>query len=439
MLAQAEADGATSSYRKLAPTYATVARRPSDSDMTNTVIESTLDRDVAEPTARREGEVEISVVIPCLNEADTVATCVKRAWEGLRKTGASAEVIVADNGSTDNSQNLARGAGAIVVPVPQRGYGSALMGGIAAARGRYVVMGDADGQIDFHEIPSFVEKLREGYDLVQGCRLPAGGGRIMPGGMKPLHRYLGNPMFSLLARLWFRAKLTDVYCGYRAFRKSFQQSLDQRCTGMEFATEMIIKASLRPSKIAEVPVTLHPDGRTAHGPHLRTFRDGWRTLRFYLMFSPRWLFLLPGALLIFVGLLGYLLALPAVPVGRGAFDVHTLLFASLAILCGTQAVLFAVFAKMFAISEGLLPEDPRFTRLYRFVTLERGLALGAAAMLLGLAFLIGVVVYWGTIDFAPLDYPKTLRWVIPGVTLTALGFQAILSSFFLSILAMRRK
>jgi glycosyltransferase involved in cell wall biosynthesis len=386
-----------------------------------------------------EDQIEVSVVIPCLNEAETVERCVQKAWEGLRQSGAIGEVIVADNGSTDGSRELARGAGATVVPVPQRGYGSALMGGIAAARGRYVIMGDADAQIDFHEIPLFVHKLRQGYDVVQGCRLPAGGGRIMPGGMKTLHRYIGNPMFSGLARLWFGAKMTDVYCGYRAFRKSFQQELNQRCTGMEFATEMIIKASLRSASIAEVPVTLYPDGRKAHGPHLRTFRDGWRTLRFYLMFSPRWLFLVPGALLILVGIVGYALALPAVPVGRGTFDVHTLLFASLAIICGVQSVLFAVFAKIFAVGEGLLPEDPRLTRLYRVITLEKGLLLGAVAMVIGLACLVGVVVYWGRIDFAPLDYPTTLRWVIPGVTLTALGFQAILSSFLMSILGMRRK
>src|SRR5688572_6627566 len=384
-------------------------------------------------------EIEVSVVMPCLNEADTIMLCVENASAALRRCGVSGEVIVADNGSIDGSQELARRAGATVVPVPQRGYGSALMGGISAARGRYVIMGDADAQIDYHEVPEFVAKLRQGYDLVQGCRLPAGGGRIMPGGMKTLHRYIGNPMFSMLARLWFGAKLTDVYCGYRAFRKSFQQGLDQRCTGMEFATEMIIKASLRSANIAEVPVTLHPDGRKAHGPHLRTFRDGWRTLRFYLMFSPRWLFLLPGALLIVIGLLGYALALPAVPVGRGTFDVHTLLFASLSIVCGVQSVLFAVFAKIFAISEGLLPEDGRLNRLFRVLTLEKGLLLGAAAMIAGLACLVGVVIYWGTIDFAPLDYPKTLRWVIPGVTLTALGFQTILSSFFISILGMRRK
>jgi hypothetical protein len=208
---------------------------------------------------------------------------------------------------------------------------------------------------------------------------------------------------------------------------------------MEFATEMIIKASLRSATITEIPITLYPDGRIAHGAHLRTFRDGWRTLRFYLMFSPRWLFLYPGAALILLGLIGYALALPAVPVGRGAFDIHTLLFASLSVICGVQSVLFALFAKIFAISEALLPEDPRLTRLFTVLTLEKGLVLGTVGTVAGVACLIGVVIYWGTIDFAPLDYPRTLRWVIPGVTLTTLGFQTILSSSFVSLLSMRRK
>jgi glycosyltransferase involved in cell wall biosynthesis len=405
--------------------------------MTTAVI-SAVERET-NPTLPLGDDIEVSIVMPCLNEADTITFCVERALEALTRAGVSGEVVVADNGSTDGSQELACLAGARVVHVEQRGYGSALMGGIAAARGEYVIMGDADAQIHYQEVPDFIARLRHGFDLVQGCRLPSGGGHIMPGGMKPLHRYIGNPLFSLLARVWFGAKLSDVYCGYRAFRKSFQQELNQRCTGMEFATEMIIKATLRSARIAEIPVTLYPDGRTAHGAHLRTFRDGWRTLRFYLMFSPRWLFLLPGAALILLGLIGYGLALPAVPVGRGAFDVHTLLFASLAIVCGVQSVLFALFAKIFAISEGLLPEDARLNRLFRVLTLEKGLALGAAAMFAGIACLVGVIIYWGTIDFAPLDYPRTLRWVIPGVTLTTLGFQTILSSFFLSLLAMRRR
>lgn len=411
--------------------------------MTNSVTEALLTPTGATETSggvsSESFNVEVSVVMPCLNEADTVARCVEKAWAALRENGVSGEVIVADGLSTDGSQELAARAGARVIDVAERGYGNALMAGIAAARGHYVIMGDADDAIDYGEIPRFLTKLREGYDLVQGCRLPAGGGRIMPGGMRTLHRYIGNPVFSALARRWFRAPVTDVYCGYRAFRKSFYEGLDQRCTGMEFASEMIIKASLQTAKIAEVPVTLYPDGRKAHGPHLRTFRDGWRSLRFYLMYSPRWLFLVPGALLIVMGLIGYALALPAVPVGRGVFDIHTLLFASLAIILGVQCALFAIFAKIFAISEGLLPQDARLTRLFSVLTLEKGLLLGAATMLAGLGCLLGVVYYWGTINFGPLDYPKTLRWVIPGVTLTALGFQVIVSSFFISILGMHRK
>jgi glycosyltransferase involved in cell wall biosynthesis len=384
-------------------------------------------------------DVEVSVVMPCLNEADTLGTCVEKAQRALRENGINGEVIVADNGSTDGSQAIAEGLGARVVPVRERGYGSALMGGIASARGCFVIMGDADNSYDFLEIPRFVQKLREGYDVVQGCRLPAGGGHVMPGAMPTLHRYWGNPMFSAMARQWFRAPIHDVYCGLRGFRKDFYDTLDQRCTGMEFATEMIVKSSLRSARIAEVPITLHPDGRKAHAPHLRTFRDGWRTLRFFLMYSPRWLFFVPGAALITLGLLGYSLALPGVTIGSVTLDAHTLLFASLAIICGYQSILFAVFAKTFAIAEGLLPQDPRMMRLFELATLERGAMAGAAAMLGGITLLTGAVLIWASVDFGALDYSATMRWVIPGFTLTTLGFQTVLSSFFMSILGMRRR
>jgi glycosyltransferase involved in cell wall biosynthesis len=377
--------------------------------------------------------------MPCLNEADTIGTCIEKAQRAMRENGIVGEVIVADNGSTDGSQAIADGLGARVIPVKERGYGSALMGGIASARGRYVIMGDADDSYDFLEIPRFVEKLRQGYDLVQGCRLPTGGGHVMPGAMPTLHRYWGNPMFSAMARRWFRAPIHDVYCGLRGFRKDFYASLDQRCTGMEFATEMIIKSSLRSARIAEVPITLHPDGRTTHAPHLRTFRDGWRTLRFFLMYSPRWLFLVPGVALITLGVIGYLLALPGVTIGRVRLDAHTLLFASLAIICGYQSILFAVFAKIFAIAEGLLPQDRRMTRAFEIVTLERGALAGAAAMIAGIVLLVGAILSWAAVDFGRLDYAETMRWVIPGFTLTALGFQTVLSSFFMSILGMRRR
>jgi len=385
------------------------------------------------------GQVEVSIVMPCLNEADTLSVCIEKAQRSLREHGICGEIIVADNGSTDGSRSIAERLGARVVQVAERGYGNALMGGIEAARGKLVIMGDADDSYDFLEIPKFVEKLRGGFDLVQGCRLPSGGGRVMPGAMPLTHRYWGNPMLSAMARKMFRVPVHDIYCGMRGFARELYQRLDQRCTGMEFATEMIIKASVFGAKIAEVPITLHPDGRRTYRSHLKTFRDGWRTLRFFLMYSPRWLFLIPGAVLILLGLIGYLVAMPAARFRGVTLGAHTLLFASLAILCGYQSVLFAVFTKIFAITEGLMPEDPRLKRLFEIVNLEKGLTVGAGALLLGLVLLTGAVNQWREADFGPLDYAQTMRWVIPGVTLSALGFQTVLSSFFISVLGMRRK
>lgn len=377
--------------------------------------------------------------MPCLDEADTISVCVEKALRALREAGIRGEVIVADNGSTDGSQALASALGARVVPVTERGYGNALMGGIAAAKGRFVIMGDADDSYDFLEIPKFVEKLRQGYDLVQGCRLPAGGGRVMPGAMPPSHRWIGNPAFSAMARHWFGAPINDVYCGLRGFTKQHYQRLDQRCTGMEFATEMIIKSSLGNAKIAEVPITLHPDGRKAHAPHLRTVRDGWRTLRFFLMYSPRWLFMLPGIALVLLGVAAYALAMPAVTLLGATFDAHTLLFGSLFILCGYQSILFAVFTKVFGMRAGLMPDDPRMQRLFRHITLETGLVVSMLALLLGGTLLIFAVLKWKMRNFGYLEYPETMRLVIPGATLTALGFQTLFSSFFISILGMGRK
>lgn len=389
---------------------------------------------------RHSGQpVEVSVVMPCLNEADTLAACIQKAQRAFLDHRIAGEVIVADNGSTDGSQDIAAGLGARVVPVEAKGYGNALMGGIEAARGGFVVMGDADDSYDFLDVPKFVEKLREGFALVQGCRLPSGGGTVMPGAMPFLHRWWGNPMFSMMARRMFHTPVHDVYCGMRGFRKDLYARLDQRCTGMEFATEMIIKASLHGETIAEVPITLHPDGRKAHKPHLKTFRDGWRTLRFYLMYSPRWLFLIPGVGLIVLGLLGYAIAMPGLVFMGMAFDAHTLLFASLAILCGYQSILFAIFTKTFAVTEGLIPKDPRTERFFQHLYLERGLMLGALSLLAGVGLLLMAVEQWRAVNFGPLNYARTMRWVIPGATLTALGFQTILASFFTSILGLRRK
>lgn len=390
-------------------------------------------------TERQATTLELSIVIPCLNEAETLGTCIEKAIRFIREHRIEGEVIVADNGSTDGSQTIADLFGARVVPVESKGYGNALMGGIAAARGRYIIMGDADDSYDFLDLGKFLDKLRQGYDLVQGCRLPWGGGHIVPGAMPFLHRWWGNPMFTFMARWWFRAPIHDVYCGLRGFTKALFQRLDLRCTGMEFATEMIIKASLYGERIAEVPITLHRDGRTVHPPHLKTYRDGWRTLRFFLLYSPRWLFLVPGAIAILCGMIGYGLALPGFTVRGVTFDAHTLLFASLAVLCGYQSMLFALFSKTFAISERLMPEDPRLTRFFQVMNLERGLILSVAVLFAGVALLGASVNEWRSVNFGRLDYSKTMRLVVPGATLTALGLQTILSSFFVSMLGMKRR
>ena len=383
--------------------------------------------------------IELSVVIPCLNEAETLETCIAKAQRAMREHDIRGEIVVADNGSTDGSDEITLRMGARLERVAAKGYGNALMGGIAAARGKYVIMGDADDRYDFLQIPRFVEKLRQGYDLVQGCRLPTGGGTVVPGAMPPLHRWIGNPMLTFLVRLMFRSTLHDVYCGLRGFTKKHYQDLDMRCSGMEFATEMIIKASLFKASITEVPITLHPDGRKSRRPHLRTFRDGWRTLRFYLMCSPRWLFLIPGMLLMLLGIIGYALALPALKISGATLDAHTLLFASLFIMLGYESVLFAISSRTFATSEGLLPGSPLLDRFNRIFTLERGVIAGAVTLTAGVILLLFAVWDWYALHFGPMDYGKTMRLVIPGVTLAAVGFQTMLSSFFISILSMARK
>jgi glycosyltransferase involved in cell wall biosynthesis len=384
----------------------------------------------------KESELELSIVMPCLNEAETLGACIEKAQRSLQALGVAGEIIVADNGSSDDSAEIAARLGARVVQVAVKGYGSALMGGIAAARGKYVIMGDADDSYDFTNLEPFLEKLREGYDLVMGNRFK---GQIQPRAMPPLHRYLGNPVLTGIGRLFFHSACGDFHCGLRGFRKASIAALDLRTTGMEFASEMVVKATLQKMRIAEVPTSLSP-ARRSQPSHLRSWRDGWRNLRFLLMYSPRWLFLYPGTALMLLGLLVGLWLLPGSrTVGSVAFDVHTLLYAAMAMVIGFQAVLFAIFTEVFAINEGLLPEDPRWDKLFRWSTLEVGLLAGCVLLIAGLAGSIYALGDWGAHSFGRLDPFQTLRLVIPAVTLLVLGCQTILSSFFLSVLGLRRR
>ncbi|MFZ0977983.1 MAG: glycosyltransferase family 2 protein [Candidatus Acidiferrales bacterium] len=379
---------------------------------------------------------ELSVVMPCLNESRTLGTCIQKALAAIEKLGVRGEVIIADNGSTDGSQSLARNLGARVVSITSRGYGSALRGGIAAARGEYVIMGDSDDSYDFTQLGDFVAKLNQGYDLVMGNRYH---GEIRQGAMPFLHRFLGNPVLSWIGRLFFGCPVGDFQCGLRAFRKDAIERLELQTTGMEFSTEMVVKATLFHLRIIEIPTTLSPDGRD-RPPHLRTWRDGWRYLRFLLLYSPRWLFLYPGAILFLFGTAIGLWLLPGPrTVGGVTFDYHTLLFCAMAILIGFQSINFAVFTKTFAVTERLVPEDPRLTKAFRYVTLETGLTLGILLILAGAGTWIFGLSYWRSHHFGALDPDKTLRIVIPGFVSLTLGIEIVLSSFFISVLGMGRR
>jgi glycosyltransferase involved in cell wall biosynthesis len=380
--------------------------------------------------------LELSVVMPCLNEATTLESCIRNAQRVLQEANLGGEVVVADNGSTDGSPDIAERLGARVVHVKAKGYGNALMGGIAAASGKYIVMGDADGSYDFGHVPRFVEKLREGADLVMGNRFRGG---IQKDAMPPLHKYFGNPALTRIGRLFFRSQVGDFYCGMRGFRKDAYQKMGLRTTGMEFATEMVVKATLLKLRVTEVPTTLSPDGRN-RPPHLRTWRDGWRTLRFFLLYSPRWLFLYPGTALMLVGSGLGLWLLPAPrTVGSVTLDVHTILYGAAFVLLGFQAIAFAVFTKLFAISEGLLPPDPLLDKLFRYMTLEVGLAAGAALIIFGFVRSVFAVRIWQSQHFGRLDYSHTMRIIIPAALFLILGVQTVFSSFFLSVLGMRRR
>jgi glycosyltransferase involved in cell wall biosynthesis len=387
-------------------------------------------QDVAVPF-RAQDALELTILMPCLNEAKTVVQCVQAALAFLQRSNLRGEVVVADNGSTDESRELAAAAGARVVPVPARGYGAALMGGIVAARGKYVIMGDADCSYDFQHLEGFVEKLRAGADLVMGNRFAGG---IESGAMPALHRYLGNPVLSFVGRLFFRTSIRDFHCGLRGFSREKIVRLGLVTRGMEFASEMVAKAALAGLQIAEVPTVLRPDGRD-RPPHLRTWRDGWRHLRFLLLFCPRWLFLYPGVLLIASGLAGFA-ALRHGPVQLPFFGlgVHSLLYMAAAVVLGIQLIQLAVLTKWIGVLSRIVPKPRWLVRTEPFLSLELGLCSGIALVLAGLAWSAGIVYHWGESGFGPLDPAQAMRAVIPAVTLMIIGSQAAAGALFAAAL-----
>ena len=380
--------------------------------------------------------MELTVVLPCLNEAETLAVCIRKAKASIAGLGIDGEVVIADNGSTDGSQDIARAEGARVVDVPIRGYGAALTAGIADAKGEFVIMGDADDSYDLSNLGPFVEALRGGADLVMGNRFAGG---IEPGAMPALHRYLGNPVLTAVGRILFRSPVKDFHCGLSGFRREAILELDLRTTGMEFASEMVVKATLNKLNIVEVPTTLSPDGRS-RAPHLRRWHDGWRHLRFLLLYSPRWLFLYPGMILFLVGLVfgGVLLAGP-IQIGEHALDVSALVYAMAAVLIGFQAILFAAFSRAFVANEGLMPPSPGMQKAFKVLNLERGLIIGLLLLIVGVALAIYGFIHWGSSDFGALDARDAIRLAVPAATLSVLGFETIMGSFFLSVLGLSRR
>lgn len=376
--------------------------------------------------------------MPCLNEAETLAECIQEAFSALEATGVSGEVVVADNGSNDDSAEIAAKAGARVVAVPEKGYGSALQGGILASQGEFVVMGDADGSYDFGELPRFLKRLRQGQDLVMGCRFPRHGGRIEPGAMPWKHRWIGNPILSALGKLFFSSPVDDFHCGLRAFRRKAIMDLGLRTSGMEFASEMVVKASLCGLKIEQVPITLRCD-RRSRSPHLRSWRDGWRHLRFMLLYSPSWLFIYPGLVLAFLGISGFILLWPEpLKLGSVTFDLNSLLVCGITMLLGFQVMGFGLFIKAYAVNIGLLPGKEYWLRLVSGHSVEWGVGIGCFLMLTGIVFLVIALLKWKAAAFGPLPYQPSLRLTILSISLIALGIQVTVAGFALNILGLKR-
>jgi glycosyltransferase involved in cell wall biosynthesis len=385
-------------------------------------------------------ELDLTILMPCLNEAETLAFCVRQAHQAIREAGIRGEVVVADNGSNDGSQEIARSEGARVLDVPVRGYGAALTAGIEAANGRYVMMADADASYHFEHLPRFLPKLADGYDLVMGNRFA---GAIEPGAMPPLHQYLGNPVLSAIGRVFFRIPVRDFHCGLRAFRRDSILALNLRTTGMEFASEMVVKSSLAGLRMTEVPTTLSPDGRS-RPPHLRSWRDGWRHLRFLLLYSPRWLFFYPGLAALAIGMVLSALLLPGplpVHIGKAThtLDVDTLTYALGLVLIGAHITSFAISAKVFGTQEGFLPPNPKFERMFKTITLETGLLTGCVLLLIGAVFLGYALHLWHAAGFGNVSPQRMLRLTLPSAAAFMLGVEVIFGSFFLSLLGLNRR
>ncbi len=382
-----------------------------------------------------DDEVEVSVVLPCLNEAETLEVCVRKALKSLADLGVRGEVVVSDNGSTDGSQQIAIESGARVVNAPIKGYGGALMAGIEAAYGKYVIMADSDDSYDLSNLGGFINKLREGHDVVMGNRFRGG---IARGAMPPLHRYLGNPVLSWIGRHLFRLRnVGDFHCGIRGFNRERILALGLCMPGMEFASELVVRASLAGYDIVEVPTTLQPDGRS-RPPHLRTWRDGWRHLRFLLVFAPRRTLVQPGIVLSALGLIATVaLAIGPVNVGSIGFDINALAYSCLAVLVGAQLVLFGAFAEVYGRFEGIVPES-RHANWSRWLKLEVCAAIGLVLILGGVVGTIGALSAWGKANFGSLDPQGTIRIVLPSATAIAVGVVILCAGLFTSLLTLRK-
>ena len=378
----------------------------------------------------------VTVVMPCLNEAQTLETCIKKAQSYFTNNNIDGEIIIADNGSTDGSQELAQKLGAKVVSIPEKGYGNALKGGINQAKGDYIIMGDADDSYDFSKLELFINKLNEGADFVIGNRFKGG---IEKNAMPFLHKYLGNPVLSFLGRLFFNSKIGDFHCGLRGFTKEAYQKLELTTSGMEFASELIVKAHLNNLNIAEVPTILHKDGRNRK-PHLNTWQDGWRHLRFLLLYSPKWLFFYPSVLMMLTGfILSLFLIIAPIKIGNIVFDVHTLLYSTALFIVGFQFFVFYGLTKVFAVTHKLLPKSDRYDAIFKFISLEKGIVIGFLFTIIGIILSIFGFSIWSKENFGPLNVTETLRIIIPAVSIIVIGIQIILFSFFFSILGLRNE